>query len=73
MANLRYIPCNIGDTVWAIRRYGGVKYVRKTKVSEMYFVGEQMKLCIVAKGVSRGSWGETIFPSYEEAERSLNR
>lgn len=65
------VPCNIGDTVWAIRNYGGGKVIRSGKVSEMYFAGEYMKLCIVAKGISRGVWGKEIFGSYEEAQKAL--
>lgn len=66
------IPCKIGDTVWAIRNYKGVKQVLKGRVSEMYFI-EGMRLCIVAKNISRGEWGKVIFPTLEEAEKALRR
>lgn len=66
-----YIPCKIGDTVWAIRNYHSTKKVVSGKVSEMYFIGEKMRLCIVVKNVSRGQLGIDVFGSYEEAEKRL--
>lgn len=65
-----YVPCNIGDTVWAIRNYHGTKKVVSGKVSEMYFA-EDMSICIVVKNVTRGRWGEKVFGTEEEALRSL--
>ena len=65
------IPCKIGDTVYAVRTYYGTKKVMSGKVSEMFFVGEEMALCLVVKGISRGQWLKDVFPSYEEAERSM--
>ena len=65
------IPCKIGDTVYAIRNYGGIKRVMPGKVSEMYFIGEEMRLCIVVKSIARGLWMEHVFPTYEEAEKRL--
>ena len=64
-------PCKIGDTVYAVRTYYGTKKVMAGKVSEMFFVGKEMTLCIVVKGISRGQWLKDVFPSYEEAERSM--
>lgn len=65
------IPCKIGDTVYAIRNYHNTKIIRSGKVREMYFVGEEMKLCIVVYNVSRGTWGKDIFGTYEEARKVL--
>lgn len=65
------IPCKIGDTVYAIRNYGGIKRVMTGKVSEMYFSGEEMRLCIVVKCIARGLWMKDVFPTYEDAERKL--
>lgn len=67
------IPCKIGDTVWAIRNYHSTKKVMSGKVSEMYFVGKEMKLCIVVHNIARGTWMRDIFPTKEEAEERLNR
>jgi hypothetical protein len=67
------IPCKIGDEVWAIRQFNGVRMARKGVVSEMYFVGKEMKLCIVVKGISRGVWMRDIFPTKEDAEERLMR
>ena len=65
------IPCKIGDTVWAIRNYHRTKKVMSGTVSEMYFVGKEMRLCIVVHNIARGTWGIDIFPSQEEAEKRL--
>lgn len=65
-----FIPCEIGDTVYAIRNFSGTLKVRKGTVSEMYFI-EGMRLCIVVKNVTRGEWGKTIFPSQEEALKAI--
>ena len=64
------IPCKIGDTVWAIRKYNGVPTPIKGKVSQMYFL-DDMRLAIVVKGIARGEWGKSIFASREEAEKRL--
>lgn len=60
-------PCKIGDTVWAIRNYHTTKKIMSGKVSEMFYMGEEMRLCIVVKNISRGLWGKDVFGSYEEA------
>ena len=64
------LPCAIGDTVYGIRRYHGVRKVQSGIVSEMYF-SQKNRLIIVIKYVCRGYWGETIFGSQEEAEAAL--
>ena len=71
MAFNQNIPCKIGDTVYAIRNHRGIYKIRSGKVSQMFYVGEEMRLCIVVDKVARGSWGKAIFPSYEEAEKYL--
>lgn len=65
------LPCKIGDELWAIRSYKGKKVPIKGKVSEMYYVDESMRLCIVVKCVARGEWGKTVFPTYEAAAEYL--
>ena len=69
---LREIPCKIGDKVFAIRHYWGKPSVSRGKVSEMFFVGEEMDLCIVVHNIARGYWGKDIFDTYEKAEEYLN-
>lgn len=65
-------PCKVGDEVWAIRTFGnGKKVPQKGKVSEMYYIDESMRLCIVVKGITRGRWGEKVFPTFEDADRYL--
>ena len=64
------LPCKIGDTVYGIRRYSGVRKVMSGIVSEMYFSLENRSI-IVIKHVCRGYWGENIFGSLEEAEATL--
>ena len=64
------LPCKIGDTVYGIRRYSGVRKVLSGIVSEMYF-SQKNRLIIVIKHIGRGYWGESIFGSFEEAEAAL--
>ena len=64
------LPCKIGDTVYGIRRYHGVRKVQYGIVSEMYFTREN-RLQIAIKHVCRGYLGENIFGSFEEAEAAL--
>jgi hypothetical protein len=64
-------PCKIGDTVWCIRPYKGIKRPQKGIVSEMFFMGESMELCIVVKKTGRGKWGEKIFPTEEAALNAI--
>ena len=64
------LPCKIGDTVYGIRRYQGVRKVQSGIVSEMYF-SLKNRLIIVIKHIGRGYWGESIFGSFEEAEAAL--
>lgn len=65
-------PCKIGDTVWGIRKNGtGIK-AASGKVFQMYY-GEDMSICICVKGVSRGRWGEKVFPTKEDAEKAIER
>lgn len=64
------LPCKIGDTVYGIRRYQGVRKVQSGIVSEMYF-SQKNRLIIVIKHICRGYWGENIFGSLEEAETAL--
>jgi hypothetical protein len=69
---VKFLPCKVGDTVWAIRSYNpGKKVVVSGKVSEMYYIDESMKLCIVVKGITRGEWGKRVFPTCEAAENYL--
>ena len=63
-------PCNIGDTVYAIRNHRGEKYPHKGVVSEMYFTSD-MSLMIVVKNIARGQWGKEVFRTEEEAEKAL--
>lgn len=68
------IPCKIGDTVWGITKYSGglTRKARKSTVSAMFFLGD-MRLCIVARSISRGEWGKEIFATQEEAEAAIER
>ena len=61
------LPCKIGDTVYFVRNNS----IRFGKVSQMFYVGEEMRLCIVVYKLGRGTWGKEIFPTYEEAVKYL--
>lgn len=66
-----HIPCKIGDDVYVIRHYrNGIRHIQKGTVHEMFFT-RNMELCISVKHIARGKWGETIFPTMEEAEQAL--
>ena len=73
--NLLVLPCKIGDTVWSIRKYKGIKRPQQGVVSEMYFVRDiiagKLRLLIVVKHVARGEWGEKIFSTKEDAEKAI--
>lgn len=64
------IPCKIGDFVWAIRSYQGVKHPQQGKVSEIFFTNK-MELHIVVSHIARGEWGKTVFKTYEDAEKAI--
>ena len=68
---IKEIPCKIGDSVYMVRKYKGIPKILCGRVSQMFYVGEEMKLCIVVDKIGRGSWGNGIFKSYEDAERWL--
>lgn len=65
------IPCKIGDEVYAVKPYRNCKRIYKGKVTQMYFVGEEMKLAIVVNSIARGEWGKAVFATEEEAKRAI--
>ena len=64
------LPCKVGDTVWCVRSYKGVKHPQEGKVGEMYFTAD-MRLHIWVKHIGIGEWGKKIFATREEAEAAL--
>ena len=66
------LPCRIGDTVWAIRSFHGIKSPQKGIVGDMFFTRD-MELVIVVKYVARGKWGETVFATCEDAANAIAR
>lgn len=64
------LPCKIGDQVWAIRNCCGTLKPFPGRVSEMYFT-ENMQLCVVVFRLCRGTWGNRIFATEEEAKRAI--
>lgn len=69
--SIYYIPCKIGDTVWGLRRRNGIPIPIKGRVSEIFFVGSEMSLCITVAGVVRGSWGVNVFATEDEAKNAV--
>lgn len=65
------LPCKIGDTVWAIRSFHGIKHPQEGIVSEMLFTND-MKLQIVVKYVARGEWGKEVFPTCKDAQEAID-
>jgi hypothetical protein len=68
-----HVPCKIGDIAWGLRKRNGVPTPLKGKVSEIFFVGPEMKLCIVVAQVCRGTWGENVFATEDEAREAARR
>ena len=64
-------PCKIGDFVWTIRSYKGIKHAQQGKITDMFFTKE-MRLMIVVSHIARGSWGDKIFATEAEAEAKTN-
>ena len=68
--DMERLPCKIGDVMWAIRHYRGVKHAQQGIVSEMFY-NKAMELIIVVKHVARGEFGKTVFLTKAEAEKAL--
>ena len=66
-----HCPCKLGDAVWGIRNFKGVKRPRQGIVSDMHF-DKDMRLVIVVKHVCRGKFGKRIFLTRADAETALN-
>ncbi len=73
--NAYQLPCQIGDSVYAIRGWSGRQVVHRGEVSEMVFREgkDGMELVIAVRGICRGLWGEKIFGTKEDAENALKR
>lgn len=67
---LQILPCKVGDEVWGIRSYQGIKHPQLGRVSEMYYT-KDMQLHVSVKHICRGTWGKSVFSTYEEAEAAL--
>ena len=67
---MRVLPCKIGDEVWGIRNYRGVKHPQRGRVNDMFFT-KDMRLMIVVKHICYGIWGVNVFLTREEAEAAL--
>lgn len=66
------IPCKIGEEAYIIRKFNATLKIKKGIVSQMFFVGEDMRLSIVVSNIARGEWGKTVFGSLEDAEAQLS-
>lgn len=62
-------PCGIGDVVWVLRSFKGIKHAKQGIVSQLFYTADK-KVMIVVKGIARGYWGENIFATLEEAEKA---
>ena len=73
------LPCRIGDAVWVLRSYQGVKHAKQGFVSEMHYISDRqsmtgdMKLLITVRNIARGYWGESVFATQEEAEKAKEK
>lgn len=64
------LPCEIGDTVWMLRKYHKDKTPKEGNVWQMFF-SPDMRLIIGIKGVGKGEWGKNVWATREEAEKAL--
>lgn len=65
------LPCKIGDEVFCIRSYNGkTSHASKGKVTQMYYT-DDMQIVVVVERIGRGLWGERIFATEEEAQKSI--
>lgn len=64
------LPCKVGDTVWAIRKYKGVMHAQQGIVNSMYYLPD-MTLHITVKHIARGTWGKAVFATQEECEQAI--
>lgn len=67
------LPCRIGDTVWAVRRFNGGFQSIKGVVSAMQYINSDMVLSISVQNTCRGEWGKVVFASKEDAEAEIER
>lgn len=70
------LPCEVGDTVWAI--LDGAKYARECKVDFVNIGSFGTTIVFVVKdglreqyGVTAAAFGKTVFLTREEAEKAL--
>lgn len=66
------IPCRVGDLVWVIRSYHGVKHPQQGRVSDLY-ITRDLRLVITVKHIARGEWGKEVFATCEEAQAEIDR
>ncbi len=66
------IPCRVGDLVWVIRSYHGVKHPQQGRVSDL-FITRDLRLVITVKHIARGEWGKEVFATCEEAQAEIDR
>lgn len=64
------VPCRVGDLVWVLRSYHGVKHPQQGRVSELILT-PNLRLMISVKHIARGEWGKEVFATCEEAEKAL--
>lgn len=67
------LPCKIGDVVWGIKKCCSSFKVIEGHVSQMFFVDEDMRLCICVDRACRGEWGKRVFATKEEAEEAVRK
>lgn len=67
------IPCKIGDTAWGLCKRCGATRAVPGKISEIFFIGSAMQVCIVVSHVVRGTWGVNVFATEKEAQEAIKR
>lgn len=64
------LPCKVGDMVWAIRKYKGVRHPQQGVVNSMYYLPD-MTLHITVKHIARGTWGKAVFATEQECLQAI--
>lgn len=64
------LPCRVGDEAWGIRNINGTPHIKHGRINQMYYSSD-MSLIICVKGVAKGTWGTTVFPTLVAAEKYI--
>lgn len=67
------LPCKVGDIAWGIVREFRRQYIKRGRVTEIYFADESMTPAIKVWKCCTGFWGKDVFATEQEALDELKR